>query len=253
MPVKKYGTQVPFNDYAWKGMTDVIPRGLIFGITLVQTNSFNVTDAERVSFANGSMNDFVNSISSQAGMTLKYAEITWNETYGVDDNDQIIYQITDMRIGFVVHVDTTGNGVSVLNAVDYPDWFHNVAQNIPTELWSAYLLDPCPAGYHWDQASGGCVTTTYPIGSGYHWDTDTQQYVKDTATNCPLGSKWSPIKETCVISTVDQGVTDGKSFPWIYVLIGVAGITATGGIIYYFVKRKKKRSPPQNNMPNYLE
>jgi hypothetical protein len=44
------------------------------------------------------------------------------------------------------------------------------------------------------------------------------------------------------------GVTDGKSFPWIWVIAGIAGAVVVGGTVIYLVKRKKRPKPPSPPM-----
>jgi len=259
MSEKVYGSQVPFTDYAWKDLNEIIPQGLDLGLSSYQPGSVIVYAEHFDIFRNASLNDLAALISSQAGMTLEYMKVSWNEAdAGVDDYGFQMYMISDMNIGLVVNTTNAGNANSVLRALFFSDWWSNIIRYTnPDETYSAYLLNPCPVSYHYDPSIGACVHDACPVG--YHWDTATQQCVIDTQTNCPIGTHWDESQARCVLDTEcpagqvwnpQQGKcvpqTNGTAFPWTTVLVVVGAVSVIGIGGYYLYKRKKRSKTRQN-------
>lgn len=237
MPEKTFGTPVDFVDYAWKDMNEIIAHGLTLGVvSQAQQTGRYVSGNQRDQMLGGNMQELATAISNYAGMTADYIYVSWNEQYsGQDEYGNDVWLITDLYIGAVATVVNANNGNSIVGAMDYVDWYHNfVLDAIPGYL--AYVINPCPAGYHWDAGSQACVPDSCPIG--YHWDADTQQCVIDTPTNCPVGTHWDATAGRCV---VDEPPNDDNKFPWVPVLIGVGAATAIGVGGYYIYTRKKRR------------
>lgn len=143
---------------------------------------------------------------------------------------------------FTVHADTTCTPAAVIDCLDVADWFHNFTLTVTRELWSVYVINPCPSGYRWDAESAECVLDTCPIG--YHWEVTVQDCVKDTETNCPTGYVYDTAKGYCVAEKRQTLQTDGQKFPWIPVIVGVGASAAVGVCGYYLYKRSKKRKTP---------
>lgn len=250
MPEKVYGTPVPFTDYAWRPLSDIIAVGLTIGVRGLQPVERLVDDWTRNEFANADLTELATSILTNASMTVHYIRISWNEyDGGVDEGGNHLYSIRDLDIGVVATTVSASTPNGIIDAMGYVQYYNNfVLNSIPQENWTAYELDPCPDGYHWDASSSKCTRDACP--TGYHWDPDTLSCVKDTSTNCPAGTHWNSTQNRCVPNVVPQ--PDGAAFPWVPVLVGVAAVSALALGGYYLYKRSKRRKPPPPPMQNTL-